>query len=117
MKPTALLPLLAFALAACAVAQAPSQTDTPPGVQPSGQAPAQPRARRPPPPAAEPTPAPLPPPAPPAVGTKFAAPATARTTYNFNANWRFTKGDIVGAQEVAFDDSKWAIFAQSLEKV
>jgi beta-galactosidase len=49
----------------------------------------------------------LPPPPPPAVGTKFATPATARTTYNFNANWRFTKGDIVGAQEVAFDDSKW----------
>ncbi len=107
MKPTAFLPLLALALAASAVAQAPSQTQPPPGTQPSGQTPAQPRARRPPPPAAEPAPPPLPPPPPPAVGTKFAAPATARTTYSFNADWKFTKGDIAGAQEVAFDDSKW----------
>ena len=107
MKPITLLPLLALALAASAVAQAPSQTGTLPGAQPTSQAPAQPRARRPPPAAAEPAPAPLPPPPVPAVGAKFTMPATARTTYDFNANWRFTKGDIVGAQEVAFDDSKW----------
>ena len=38
---------------------------------------------------------------------KFTSPASPRTTYNFNANWKFTKGDIPGAQDPSFDDSKW----------
>jgi beta-galactosidase len=104
MKPTALLPLLAL-LAASAFAQAPDQP-----AQPGAQAPGQPGAQRPPrrpPPPAEPVVPPLPPPPPPAVGAKFTQPASARTKYNFNANWKFTKGDIAGAQDASFDDSKW----------
>jgi hypothetical protein len=105
MKITAFLPLLALAFAASAVAQPPAQTPDQPA---AGQAPGQPpRARRPPPPP-PPPPAPvIPPPPPPAVGTKFALPASQRTKYDFNANWKFTKGDFEGAQAVGFDDSKW----------
>jgi beta-galactosidase len=115
MKIKFLLPLIAFALVTFAVAQPPAPTSDQPGAQAPGQAGgqgpggagAQQRARRPPPPPQAPAAPPIPPPPPPAVGTKFTAPVTARTTYNFNANWKFTKGDIAGAQEVAFDDSKW----------
>ena len=38
---------------------------------------------------------------------KFTPPASPRTTYNFNANWKFTKGDVPAAQDPSFDDSKW----------
>jgi len=121
MKIKVFLPLLAVALGASVVAQPPAQTPDQPAAapapgQPAAQTPGQPgaqapggqppRVRRPPPPPQPPAPV-IPPPPPAAVGTKFALPATARTKYNFNANWKFTKGDIDGAQSVAFDDSKW----------
>jgi beta-galactosidase len=120
MKINVFLPLLALAFVASAVSQPPAQTPDQPAAaqtpgQPAAQAPGQPgqpggqtpRARRPPPPP-PPPPAPvIPPPPPPAVGTKFTLPASQRTKYNFNANWKFTKGDIDGAQSVGFDDSKW----------
>ena len=32
-----------------------------------------------------------------------------RVIYNFNEGWRFTLGDIAGAETVAFDDSKWEV--------
>jgi beta-galactosidase len=37
----------------------------------------------------------------------YTPPASPRTTYNFNADWKFLRKDIPGAQEVSFDDSKW----------
>src|ERR1035441_4360651 len=39
--------------------------------------------------------------------SRFTPPASPRVTYNFNANWKFMKGEVIGAQEVSFDDSKW----------
>ena len=100
MKITAFLPLLALALLASAVAQPPAQSPDQPAAQAPGQPGGQPpRVRRPPPPPQPPAPV-IPPPPPPAVGTKFALPTSQRTKYNFNANWKFTKGDIDGAQSV-----------------
>jgi beta-galactosidase len=37
----------------------------------------------------------------------YTPPVSPRTTYNFNANWKFMRSDVSGAQEVTFDDSKW----------
>jgi beta-galactosidase len=42
------------------------------------------------------------------VGSKFAAPATPRMTYNFNPGWKFAFGDAAGAEDPAFDDSAWS---------
>jgi beta-galactosidase len=44
----------------------------------------------------------------PALGTKFAAPASPRAVYNFNPGWKFAFGDAAGAEQPAFDDSAWA---------
>ena len=32
-----------------------------------------------------------------------------RVVYDFNAGWRFLKGDAAGAEAVAFDDSAWEV--------
>jgi beta-galactosidase len=37
----------------------------------------------------------------------FQPPASPRTTYNFNSGWKFTFGDVAGADQPAFDDSGW----------
>ena len=37
----------------------------------------------------------------------FAMSVTARTTYNFNSDWRLFVGDPQGAEAVSFDDSSW----------
>ena len=42
---------------------------------------------------------------PPAV---FQPPASPRTTYNFNPDWKFTFGDITGADQPEFDDAGWS---------
>lgn len=34
-----------------------------------------------------------------------------RVVYDFNAGWRFCKGDVAGAEAVDFDDSAWAVVA------
>ncbi|HKP68529.1 MAG TPA: hypothetical protein VJV05_04550, partial [Pyrinomonadaceae bacterium] len=37
----------------------------------------------------------------------FVVVASARTTYNFNSDWRVFVGDPAGAEAVSFDDSGW----------
>jgi beta-galactosidase len=37
----------------------------------------------------------------------FTPPASPRATFNFNPGWKFFKGDVTNAEQVAFDDSKW----------
>ena len=37
----------------------------------------------------------------------FVPPASPRTTYNFNADWKFLRRDAPGAEQPAFDDSAW----------
>ncbi|PYS98260.1 MAG: beta-galactosidase [Acidobacteria bacterium] len=37
----------------------------------------------------------------------LAIPAIARTTYNFNADWRLLVGDPISAETLSFDDSSW----------
>jgi beta-galactosidase len=44
----------------------------------------------------------------PNVGDKFTAPDSPRATYNFNPGWKFTFGDVTGADQPGFDDSAWA---------
>jgi len=44
----------------------------------------------------------------PAMGQeKYSVPASPRTTYNFNSNWKFIRQDVAGAEAMSFDDSKW----------
>jgi beta-galactosidase len=38
----------------------------------------------------------------------YAPPASPHADFNFNPGWKFFKGDITNAEQVAFDDSKWA---------
>jgi beta-galactosidase len=38
----------------------------------------------------------------------YQPPASPRATYNFNPDWKFSFGDAAGADQPAFDDSKWA---------
>jgi beta-galactosidase len=38
---------------------------------------------------------------------KYTPPASPRITYNFNADWKFIRQDVPGAQAVGFDDSQW----------
>lgn len=38
-------------------------------------------------------------------------PGSGRQVYNFNPGWRFSKGDIRGAETLNFDDSSWSIVA------
>jgi len=37
----------------------------------------------------------------------FAAPASPRMTYNFDADWKFIRQDATGAEAAQFDDAKW----------
>ncbi|MBO5685491.1 MAG: hypothetical protein J6R73_02770, partial [Alistipes sp.] len=32
-----------------------------------------------------------------------------RVVYDFNGGWRFFKGDVAGAEAVAFDDAAWEV--------
>src|SRR5262249_6653195 len=38
----------------------------------------------------------------------YSPPASPRVTFNFNPGWKFFKGDAPNAEQVDFDDSKWA---------
>ncbi len=38
----------------------------------------------------------------------FTPPPSARATYSFNSGWRFIREDAAGAEQAAYDDSKWA---------
>src|SRR5450432_1060251 len=38
---------------------------------------------------------------------RFTVPASPRRTFNFNADWKFIKQDVTGAEAFGFDDSKW----------
>lgn len=42
-----------------------------------------------------------------AASEKFSVPASPHAIYSFNPGWKFFKGDAAGAEQVAFDDSKW----------
>ena len=39
--------------------------------------------------------------------TQFQPPASPRANYNFNPGWKFTFGDVAGADQPGFDDSAW----------
>jgi beta-galactosidase len=43
-----------------------------------------------------------------AAETTYTPPSSPRADYNFNANWKFIRADVAGAEQAAFDDSKWA---------
>ena len=38
----------------------------------------------------------------------YQPPSSPRVTYNFNADWKFTFGDSTGADQPAFNDSRWS---------
>jgi beta-galactosidase len=38
----------------------------------------------------------------------YQPPASARHTFNFNPGWKFTFGDVAGADRIDFDDSAWS---------
>jgi beta-galactosidase len=48
--------------------------------------------------------------APPLVGaeTRYTPPASPRVTFNFNPGWKFIREDATNAEQMTFDDSKWA---------
>jgi beta-galactosidase len=46
--------------------------------------------------------------APTAPSGPFTPPASPRATFNFNPGWKFIREDVTNAEQVAFDDSKWA---------
>src|SRR5476649_498885 len=43
-----------------------------------------------------------------AAETTYTPPASPRSNYNFNPGWKFIREDVTNAEQVAFDDSKWA---------
>ncbi len=43
-----------------------------------------------------------------AADSRFAPPVSPRATYSFNPGWKFIREDVTNAEQVAFDDSKWA---------
>jgi beta-galactosidase len=43
-----------------------------------------------------------------ALAAPYVPPASPHADYNFNAGWKFFKGDVTNAEQVVFDDSKWA---------
>jgi beta-galactosidase len=43
-----------------------------------------------------------------AAASSYTPPASPRATFNFNPGWKFIREDVAGAEQVAFDDSKWA---------
>ena len=44
----------------------------------------------------------------PAMGEAYVPPASPRTTFNFNPDWKFIRQDVPGADAAAFDDSAWS---------
>jgi beta-galactosidase len=42
-----------------------------------------------------------------AVGIPYAPPASPHMDYNFNSGWKFIRENVAGAEQAAFDDSKW----------
>ena len=38
---------------------------------------------------------------------RYTPPASPRSTYNFNYDWKFIRQDVPGAMDVSFDDSQW----------
>jgi len=42
-----------------------------------------------------------------AAAEQFVPPSSPRVDYNFNPGWKFFKGDVTNAEQVAIDDSKW----------
>ena len=38
----------------------------------------------------------------------FQPPTSPRVTYNFNPGWKFTFGDVAGADQPGFDDASWS---------
>jgi beta-galactosidase len=42
-----------------------------------------------------------------AAGTGYVPPASPHADYNFNPGWKFIRADVAGAEQAAFDDSKW----------
>jgi beta-galactosidase len=38
----------------------------------------------------------------------YTPPASPRVTYSFNPGWKFIRQDVPGAEQIVFDDSKWA---------
>ncbi|HVT89698.1 MAG TPA: DUF4982 domain-containing protein [Tepidisphaeraceae bacterium] len=44
----------------------------------------------------------------PSFAQRYTPPVTPRATYNFNPGWKFSFEDAAGADQPAFDDSKWA---------
>src|ERR1041385_3480625 len=38
---------------------------------------------------------------------RFTPPTSPRAALNFNSGWKFSKGDVAGAEQADFDDSKW----------
>jgi beta-galactosidase len=43
-----------------------------------------------------------------AAAAAYAPPASPHMDYNFNPGWKFIREDVAGAEQAAFDDSKWA---------
>jgi beta-galactosidase len=43
-----------------------------------------------------------------AAGAVYAAPKSARATFNFNCDWKFIREDVTGAEAPAFDDAQWS---------
>jgi beta-galactosidase len=43
-----------------------------------------------------------------AAATPYAPPVSPHADYNFNPGWKFIRTDVAGAEQVNFDDSKWA---------
>jgi beta-galactosidase len=43
-----------------------------------------------------------------AADTPYMPPTSPRATFNFNPDWKFIREDVTNADQVAFDDSKWA---------
>jgi beta-galactosidase len=43
-----------------------------------------------------------------AAETRYTPPASPRADYSFNPGWKFIREDVTNAEQVAFDDSKWA---------
>jgi beta-galactosidase len=43
-----------------------------------------------------------------AVAAGFIPPASPNAIFDFNPGWKFIKGDLTGAEQADFDDSKWA---------
>src|SRR5882724_10110607 len=42
-----------------------------------------------------------------AFATPYAPPTSPHADYSFNPGWKFFKGDVTNANQIAFDDSKW----------